>query len=154
MQEQSNIIAVDFDGTISASGFPHIGPLVPGAKETIQALRDNGHKVFLWTMRGNDMYREHADLLAEVKEWLAEEGIELDGFNVSPEQFSSSPKQFAHWYIDDANIGCPVVINHFEGIGRRRVVDWRAVASHLCLYELITDVQYKSIKSNILNYEC
>lgn len=154
MQDRANIIAVDFDGTISASGFPHIGPLVPGARETIQALRENGHKVFLWTMRGNDMYMEHSDLLAEVREWLDENGIELDGFNESPEQFSSSHKQFADWYIDDANIGCPVIIVKFANIGRKRIVDWRAVASHLCLYELITETQYNHIKTNILNYEC
>lgn len=40
------IVAVDFDGTIVTHDYPRIGTLIPGAKETIKCLQDNGYKVF------------------------------------------------------------------------------------------------------------
>ena len=46
-------IAVDFDGTIVTHHYPYIGDLQPGAKEALQALKDAGHTIVIWSCRSN-----------------------------------------------------------------------------------------------------
>ena len=114
------IIAIDFDGTIVTHEYPQIGKLAPYAKEVINELAAAGHKLFLWTMRddrGKDM------MLSEAMMFLEDEGINIHKFNHSPAQFSTSPKQFAHIYIDDATLGIPTI-----DTGEGRVVNWAAIA--------------------------
>ena len=113
------IVAVDFDGTIVEHKYPDIGKPLPYAIETLKALRENGIRVFLWSMRGHpDLERfPHLDLhtgefipkdtLQEAIDFCKEQGLEFDGINESPEQFSTSLKQYAHLYIDDTALGCP-----------------------------------------------
>jgi len=133
------IIAVDFDGTLCTHRFPNIGEEAPHAIKVLRKLREKGHKVFLWTMRGHpDLSRfPHVnkdtgeyipqDTLQEALDWCRERGLEFDGVNESPEQFSTSSKQYAKLYIDDAAFGCPTVNLH-SGAGR--VVDWGKVAEY------------------------
>ena len=47
----SQIIGIDFDGTIVEHEYPLIGNPVPGALETMKDLIASGHKIILWTMR-------------------------------------------------------------------------------------------------------
>ena len=47
----SQIIGIDFDGTIVEHKYPEIGNPVPGALETMKDLIQQGHKIILWTMR-------------------------------------------------------------------------------------------------------
>lgn len=116
------IVAVDFDGTIVEHKYPNIGKPLPYAFETLKKLRENGVRVFLYTMRGHpDLERfPHLDLhtgkfiphdtLQEAIDFCKENGLEFDGINESPEQFSTSTKQYAHVYIDDSALGCPLTI--------------------------------------------
>jgi len=110
------IIAIDFDGTLVEYRYPDIGPDVPGAFEWVRKLQDAGAKLILWTMRDGDT-------LAAAVEHCRARGIEFWGVNANPDQsWSTSPKQYAHAYIDDANLYCPVKL-----AGRRAVVDWDIV---------------------------
>ena len=127
------IIAVDFDGTIVTHEYPKLGELVPGAKETINTLAENGHKIFLYTMRDRDT-------LLEAKQFIIANDIKINKFNESPAQFSTSPKQYAHIYIDDAAAAVPVM--NYKG---HRVIDWGIIAWYLHIQELITDEQYANI---------
>ena len=137
------IIGIDFDGTICTHEFPQIGQLVPGAKETISALRANGHKVFLWTMRG--YHQRYKNCLEEAAAWCEEHGIEFDGFNNSPSSFkTSSPKQHANLYIDDAALGCPL-----QNLNGHICVDWSRIAEYLLKCGYIDSEQYKRIKDSI-----
>ena len=95
------IIAIDFDGTIVTHEYPEIGRPIKGAIETIKAIIENDHKVFLWTMRCNKKYRRR-DLLQEAIDYCHDNGVELYSANISPSQFSTSNKQYASLYIDDA----------------------------------------------------
>ena len=138
------IIAVDFDGTIVDHKYPEIGELIPGAKETIQALQENGHRVFLWTMRG---HRETGrDTLQEAIDFLQRNGIDIKYINRSPAQFSTSKKQYANIYLDDSSFGAP---------WRSRVknnsiaFDWREVAEVFYGDGLITKEQLDNIKETI-----
>ena len=133
------IIAIDFDGTIVTHDYPRVGQPVPYAKEVINMLSANGHKCFLWTMRDNKT-------LEDAKKYCEDNDIKLQCYNQSPDQFSTSPKQYATIYIDDAALGCPTSYEH--GLSYRPFVDWYKVAEILvnnypCS---ITEEQFKSLK--------
>lgn len=99
----TGIIAVDFDGTIFKKiKFPGIGEPVPGAIETIKALKAAGHEVVLWTCRKG----KHLEL---AKERLSTVGLEFDYYNEHPAQDHLSNKLDADIFIDDKGAGCPVV---------------------------------------------
>lgn len=131
------IIAIDFDGTIVTHDYPRVGKPLPFAKEIINMLVDNGHLCFLWTMRDKDT-------LEDAKKYCKDNGIMLCNYNMSPDQFSDSPKQYATIYIDDAALGCP--LSYDSGMSRRPYVDWYRVASMLLDRGLLTQNQFESLK--------
>ena len=111
------IYAIDFDGTITTHEFPKIGHPVPHALEVMNRLQDDGHQIILWTMRSGGT-------LDAAVEYLKGAGIKLWGINENPDQdWSTSPKAYAHRYIDDAALGVPL-IPVFQG---RPYVDWKAL---------------------------
>lgn len=142
-------MATDFDGTIVEHRFPNIGKPLPYAFETLIKLREKGVRIFLWTMRGHpDLKRfphinTHTgeyipqDTLQEAVEFCRNRGLEFDGINESPEQFSTSPKQYAHIYIDDAALGCPLTLQGY--------VDWVAINYLLLRRGLLTLENCKEI---------
>lgn len=111
------IIAIDFDGTIVTHAYPGIGRPVPGAIETMKEFIARGDKLILWTMRDGKE-------LDEAVEYCKSNGVEFWGINQNPEQSSwtSSPKAFAHIYIDDRNVNGPV---------QGACVDWFVVRHNL-----------------------
>lgn len=115
------IIAIDFDGTIVQHNYPFIGKPLEYAKETINVLAEKGHLLFLYTMRSGAG-------LVEAQEFLIDNGYKISLFNQSPSQFSESPKQYAHLYIDDASLGCPC---------NDRGVDWEGVVQKLYEYGIL-----------------
>jgi ABC-type sugar transport system substrate-binding protein len=121
------IIAVDFDGTVVDHRFPDVGPEVPGAVNSLQELVLQGHKIILWTMRSG-VYLAHA------VEWYAERKIPLFGVNENPEQktWTTSPKAYAQVYIDDAAVGCPLIIRTSF---KRPCVNWAVVMESFMLHD-------------------
>lgn len=117
------IVAVDFDGTIVTHEYPKIGKPVPFALETLKLLQERGDKIMLWTMRSDEF-------LDQAVSYLLENGIHPWGVNENPEQMSwtESNKQYAHKYIDDAALGCPVLQS---ASGGRPYVDWTRIARYL-----------------------
>lgn len=131
------IIAIDFDGTIVTHEYPHIGELVPYARECINALDEAGHDLFLWSMRddkGRNTY------LTDAADFLEDHDIRIHKYNRSPEQFSISPKQFAHLYIDDAALGIPTQV-----LNGHTVVNWNAVAYILLSAGVLPRDAYENI---------
>ena len=98
-------IAVDFDGTLCEYAFPNIGTQTQAQKELLELLielRKEGHKIILWTNRGdNDEYK----VLTEAIDWCRSKGLEFDAINENlPDQkkiSGYSPKIMADYYIDD-----------------------------------------------------
>lgn len=131
----SFIFAIDFDGTCVTHDFPEIGEDVEGAEIVLQALVGAGAKLMLWTVRSDkdalespspltaiaDDYLKHAVL------WFEQKGIPLWSANINHGQseWSVSPKAYAHVYIDDAALGCPLVFNSL--LHSRPFVDWSGV---------------------------
>lgn len=119
------IICVDFDGTCVTHEYPNIGKEI-GATEILKQLIDLGHYIILFTMRSG---KELQDAI----NWFEERNIPLFGVNKNPDQFTwtSSPKPYAHLYIDDAALGCPVTFD--KTISNRPFVDWKVVKNLLSL---------------------
>jgi hypothetical protein len=122
------IVAIDFDGTIVDHRFPEVGAPVPLALQSIRALIAMRWRVILWTMRSG----KHLD---DAVEFLKRHGIEPWAVNANPTQsgWTSSPKAYAHYYVDDAALGCP--LRRFPGFARP-AVDWHRVGHMLLEREL------------------
>ena len=117
------IIAVDFDGTLVSHMYPKIGIENPSAFRVLKKLIEQGHQLILWTMRSGEP-------LNEAVAYCEERGISFLGVNSNPNQSSwtTSPKQYADLYIDDAALGCPT---QFDPNTQRQWVNWRDVEAIL-----------------------
>lgn len=97
-------IAVDFDGTIVEHKYPAIGRELPFAIETLKKLRDEHHRLILWTVR-------EGRLLEEALTFCRERGLEFYAVNRDyPEEEKErnnhySRKLKADIFIDDRNLG-------------------------------------------------
>ena len=116
-------IAIDFDGTCVTHDYPRIGKDI-GAIEVLKLLIKSGHKLILNTMRSGKELQDAID-------WFKENGIELYGANKNPSQksWTNSPKVYAHMYIDDAALGCPLKMD--LNLSDRPFVDWDVVSTLL-----------------------
>jgi len=125
------IIAIDFDGTCVTHKFPEIGEDI-GAIPVLKKLVENNNKLILHTVRSDS---EEKLYLSEAVEWFVKNGIELWGVNNNPQQhtWSDSKKTYAHIYIDDAALGCPLV---YPNKGKP-YVDWNDVEKVLKIKGLI-----------------
>lgn len=130
-------ICIDFDGTCVTHEFPRIGEDI-GAIPVLKELVEVGHKLILFTMRsdrkkkkkvGDETVVVEENFLADAINWFEDNGIALYGVQKNPTQrfWTSSPKAYGHLYIDDANLGCPL-ITPTEG---RPYVDWVETRKYL-----------------------
>ena len=136
-------IAIDFDGTCVTHEYPEIGRDL-GATTTLKTLVDNGHKLILLTMRSGKT-------LENAKHWFEERGIILYGVNENPSQkrWTESPKVHANLYIDDANLGTPLIKNSIAS--DRPYVDWKLVLIDLYNRGCILDENVSSCLKDILD---
>jgi hypothetical protein len=125
-------IVVDFDGTIVEHRFPEIGPPVPNAIRWLGIFQDFGYKIILNTMRSDGGNRPDNEklCLTEAVNYLKKNGIELFGINHNPDQdeWTTSPKVYGHFNIDDVNAGCPLI---YPQNGNRPYVDWEKVGQEI-----------------------
>lgn len=113
-------IAIDFDGTCVTHDYPRIGKEI-GATKVLKRLVEAGHKLILNTMRSGKELKDAIN-------WFKKNDIELYGANENPTQkrWTKSPKVYAHLYIDDAALGCPLKMD--LNISDRPFVDWEVVS--------------------------
>ena len=99
------IIAVDFDGTVVEHKYPEVGQELDHCVRVLQKLVSYGHKLILSTMRSEGS-------LMDAVVWFDERNIKLWGINNNSEQhaWTKSPKVYAHIYIGDDALGCPINI--------------------------------------------
>ncbi|MDR2953845.1 MAG: HAD family hydrolase [Prevotella sp.] len=125
-------ICIDFDGTCVAHEYPAIGKDI-GAVPVLKELTDKGHRLILFTMRSDRKKKKKVDgleiiveenVLTEAVNWFAENDIPLYGIQKNPTQrfWTSSPKAYGQLYIDDANLGCPLITD--DSTSERPYVDW------------------------------
>lgn len=139
------VIAVDFDGTCVKHEYPKIGEEVKGCQDVLKELLKQGHHLILYTMR-------HGKELDEAIEWFKERDIKLLGVNCNPTQkeWTESPKCYAHCYIDDAALGCPLTMDvrpglimdeeseELQPVGRP-YVDWQEIRELLVMKDILPD---------------
>lgn len=118
------IVAVDFDGTIVDHKFPKIGDIAPGAFEWLKKFQEAGALLILWTVR-SDGRKDGSTPLKDAVDFCRENGIEFWSVNANHEQknWTESPKAYAHVYIDDMAVGCPLM----DGPESHPIVDWSIV---------------------------
>lgn len=107
-KKDSYVIAVDFDGTLCEYAFPEIGEQKPHHKRLLEILiemRSKGHKLILWTCRGDN---EEYPCLTNAIEWCKKQGLEFDAINenvIGTKKLSGpSPKVVADYYLDDKSL--------------------------------------------------
>ncbi len=102
INENSKVIAVDFDGTIVEHKYPAIGKEMLFAFATLKALHQKGHKLILWTYRVGEPLREAV-------EYCKQNGMEFYAVNKNfPDEVMDetiSRKINADIFIDDRNVG-------------------------------------------------
>ena len=105
MKKNKLVIAVDFDGTLCEFSFPGIGEQKKEHRELMSRLielKNEGHKLILWTNRGDN---KEYPALSEAIEWCKKRGLEFDAVNENlrnQKKLSGySPKVMADIYIDD-----------------------------------------------------
>lgn len=124
------IIAIDFDGTVVADNFPHIGKDI-GAEPVLRKLLEKGHDLILTTLRAdreilNDDGEFVPDIgtsyLTEAVNWFQERDIPLYGIQRHP-KYPNSDKLVYDFIIDDRAIGVPMKNSDIIG----RYVDWEKI---------------------------
>jgi len=117
------IICVDFDGTLCEHKYPEIGAPAKDAFYWLNQWRSAGATLILYTMRSDGPGARKS--LSEARDWCRAHGFEFNAYNHNPDQhnWTSSPKVYAHLYVDDAAFGCPLK----DVPGGRPIVDWDAV---------------------------
>jgi len=102
LNENSKVIAVDFDGTIVEHRYPAISKEMLFAFSTLKALQKKGHKLILWTIRTGDLLQEAVD-------YCRENGVDFYAVNRNyPEEVldeKTSRKLNADIFIDDRSLG-------------------------------------------------
>lgn len=113
------IIAIDFDGTCVTHEYPKVGQDI-GAVPILKELVKQKHQLILLTMRSGEE-------LEDAIQWFKDNDIPLYSVNENPTQndWTKSPKVFAHLYIDDAGLGVPLEFN--PSISSREYVDWKVI---------------------------
>lgn len=104
----SNIIAVDYDGTIVDWAYPRSGTVKTGAKEALQKFKDLGYFILIWSCRTCNWFPEsfpghgttREELIADMRRTLESNGIPFDEIDDG-----SRGKPMAAFYIDDHAIG-------------------------------------------------
>ena len=143
------VIAIDFDGTVVFHRYPDIGHDI-GAQPVLKKLVECGHKLVLCTMRCHPLHPGDRDTLQEAVDWFKDNGIELYGVNENPTQkeWTSSPKPYAHIYIDDSAVGCPL---RMDG-----AVDWKVLDDmfqEYGFYEPLEKVHMRDIARKYNSYD-
>jgi hydroxymethylpyrimidine pyrophosphatase-like HAD family hydrolase len=102
LNENSKVIAIDFDGTVVEHKYPEIGKEMLFAFATLKALQQKGHKLILWTIRTGELLQEAVD-------YCKKNGVEFYAVNKNyPEEVldeKTSRKLNADIFIDDRCVG-------------------------------------------------
>ena len=126
------VVGLDFDGSCLTHSYPNMGKDI-GAIPVLKRLVENGHQLMLWTMRSHKLTISGRDTLDEAVKWFADNEIPLWGINENPLQtqteWSTSHKQHADIFIDDAALGCP--LKYDMELSNRAFIDWDKVEAIL-----------------------
>ncbi|MHC4310838.1 MAG: capsular biosynthesis protein [Planctomycetota bacterium] len=112
-------VCVDLDGTLAQysewEGLENIGDPIPGARSFLQALKELGCEVVIYTTRTNpDVNQEEGkyDLALRIHTWLEQNEMPCDSVYVG------RGKPIASAYVDDRAVECrPQDVIHADKTG-------------------------------------
>lgn len=142
-------VSVDFDGTCVTHEFPQTGKNI-GAEIVLRALANAGHKIICVSMRsGEHKDTVGVDTVKAIEDWFKKERIKLYAINDNPAQisFSNSRKVFAHIYIDDQFLGCPLIED--AQYSHRAFVNWYGVTIYLFVNGFLSLEEVKKVISEL-----
>lgn len=111
--KNTKCIAVDFDGTLCYSNWPHLGSPNIQLIEFLKAWRQDGNKLILWTCRDGEA-------LENAVEWCHNQDLSFDAINDNLPEFitmfgNNSRKISCDYYIDDKSISLAELQNKCYG---------------------------------------
>lgn len=111
------VVGMDFDGTCVTHSYPNMGKDI-GADKWLKIYHKECNVDFVLNTMRSDSYLEDA-----IK-WFEDIDVPLIGANENPSQkeWTTSPKVYAHIYVDDAALGCPLQTD--PNISSRPFVNW------------------------------
>lgn len=117
------VVGLDFDGTCVTHEHPYVGTDIGAIPVINRLIKEFNAKIVLNTMRSGKY-------LEDALKWFKDNNINLYGINNNPDQneWTTSPKVFADLYIDDLNIGIPLI---YSNICEKPHVDWKEVEKML-----------------------
>ena len=134
-------ICIDFDGTCVTHEYPEIGRSI-GAESVLKELVEKGHQLILFTMRSdrvvNALFGKYEEtFLTDAMDWFKQNEIKLYAVQKNPEQhtWTDSPKAYASLYIDDAALGCPLIVP--ENSSERPYADWKKIREILVAQSIL-----------------
>jgi len=88
-EQEKKRIVVDFDGTIAHDKYPNVGDPMPGVKRALEALKDAGYEIIIFTCRLTDRKPTEKEAEKErIEKWMKDHGIPFsyidDGTNGKP----------------------------------------------------------------------
>lgn len=140
------VFNIDFDGTCVTNDFPRVGKDI-GAQRVLKKLVEKGHKLVLLTMRSGraralptktpGIENVTGDFLTDAIEWFKTNEIPLCGVQAHPTQkyWTTSPKSYANFRIDDSGIGCPLKFD--ASLSDKNFVDWVLIEAILVKNKII-----------------
>lgn len=140
MPKPKYTIAIDFDGTVVMHDYPKVGADCPHVLEVLMEIVAHGAGLILHTMRSGEQ-------LDDAIKWFKDREIPLYGIQCNPtqHQWTESRKCYAHLYIDDAALGCPLIFDPEKS--KRPFVDWvgvdRLLQKHDWYMEPVVTYTYK-----------
>lgn len=152
------IINIDFDGTCVTHDFPHIGKEI-GGELVLKQLIDNEHQLILFTMRcdheENFIPKDDpgnvgpGTYLTDAVNWFQKHNIPLYGIQRNPQQdlWTTSPKSWAEYMIDDSAIGTPML--YIPEISSKSFVDWLSISRLLLVENLISLKQQTQLAKDL-----
>jgi len=123
-----NIVLVDFDGTIADFQYPRMGPPVAGARDFLQAVKDRGLDIVLWSSRLSPQYRtlpERREMAREMENWMRRNAMPFDDIDIG-----NFGKRLSLAYVDDRGIGAGLdvpwehVLTRLDAIHDRELRRW------------------------------
>lgn len=105
------IIAVDFDGTLSFGHWPDVGPENESLFSFLKERQRNGDKIILWTCR-------EGQCLINAVQWCKKQGLEFDAVN------ANLPEKISEYGVDSRKISCDYYIDD-RAISVQNFSSWR-----------------------------
>ncbi len=121
-------IVIDFDGSVVTHDYPRVGVSI-GSVPVLKKLVENKHRLVLFTMRSGKELKDAVN-------WFKENEIPLFGVQTNPSQheWTDSPKAYGQLIIDDAALGCPLMMS---SLSTRPYIDWVKVEEYLVRNKII-----------------